>query len=323
LIDGKGADNGSQSIVASHYKNDAPFACITKPDIVIDFDKVNDDYCDCPDGSDEPGTAACAYLEVERLTSNKSPPALPGFYCANKGHKAGYLPFSRVGDGVCDYSICCDGSEEWEKTGVKCENKCKEIGKKWRKQEADRVAALNAGIKKRKVLLVEAVSLRKEVEDRINTITVEIEATQIRVQNLEKELKDVERAEKAKVVKGAGKSRWSVLTSLAKDRISELRDHLVYVRGQRDFNQARVRELEAILKTFKEEYNPNFNDEGVKRAVRAWEDYSAKELTDPENDDSAYETDLEEILKSDEDTGRIKWEEWEKEAPETDVEACK
>lgn len=34
------------------------FVCL-KSKKEIDFHKVNDDYCDCPDGTDEPGTNAC------------------------------------------------------------------------------------------------------------------------------------------------------------------------------------------------------------------------------------------------------------------------
>ena len=37
----------------------------------IPFDRVNDDYCDCEDGSDEPGTSACSHIENSK------------FYCKN------------------------------------------------------------------------------------------------------------------------------------------------------------------------------------------------------------------------------------------------
>lgn len=83
--------------------------------------------------------------------------------------------------------------------------------------------------------------------------------------------------------------------------MDELRETLITVRQARDSNAERVKELETILSTFKEEYNPNFNDEGVKRAVRAWEDYAARDKG-PEGD-AAHERDLNEITKSDKDNG--------------------
>ncbi|MCJ1251717.1 hypothetical protein MMC30_008954 [Trapelia coarctata] len=304
---------------SKYYKAPDAFTCISNPSIKISASKVNDDYCDCPDGSDEPGTAACSYLSplspstpadisIDGVNTSL---ALPGFYCKNKGHQPSYVPFHCVNDGICDYDLCCDGSDEWAQVGgVNCPDKCKEVGKEWRKNEEQRQKSMNAAAKRRKELVTGAQRSRKEVEDQIQNLKAEAVGWGVRVRDLEKKLEDVERSERGKVVKSPGKgSKMTVLAGLAKQRIEELREFLVDLRTQRDGARERIAELEAILTTFKEEYNPNFNDEGVKRAVRSWEEYAARDK--PDETDDAHERDLDELSKPDSETGLINWDEWE------------
>lgn len=67
------------------------FTCLDGSN-TISVTAINDDYCDCKDGSDEPGTSACEGQGEG------------WFYCKNEGHVPGRVRTSRVGDGICGES---------------------------------------------------------------------------------------------------------------------------------------------------------------------------------------------------------------------------
>lgn len=93
----------------------------------INRSQLNDDFCDCADGSDEPGTSACPNGR---------------FYCQNAGHIPVVLFSSRVNDGICD---CCDGSDEHD-GNVKCHNTCWEAGKAARDKLKKKIATFQEGV---------------------------------------------------------------------------------------------------------------------------------------------------------------------------------
>ncbi|XP_054463486.1 glucosidase 2 subunit beta [Anoplopoma fimbria] len=125
------------------YEEGKPFTCLDGSR-TIPFDRVNDDYCDCQDGSDEPGTSACP---------NGS------FHCTNAGFRPGFIPSSRINDGICD---CCDTTDEYN-SGATCQNSCRELGRKERESLQKMAEIAKEGFLLKQQLIQEA---KRGLEDK-------------------------------------------------------------------------------------------------------------------------------------------------------------
>ncbi|KAH8324290.1 hypothetical protein KR074_003763 [Drosophila pseudoananassae] len=128
-----------------HPRSDNSWTCLDGSRS-IPFTQINDDYCDCADGSDEPGTSACAQGK---------------FHCLNKGHQPIDIPSSRVQDGICD---CCDGSDESQL--VACPNTCQELGAAAAVQRRNEAELFKKGAERRQELITRGKQMRAERESR-------------------------------------------------------------------------------------------------------------------------------------------------------------
>lgn len=186
---------------------------------------------------------------------------------------------------------------------------------------------MRAALKRKTTLSAEAARLRREVELAHESAQIKLDRLQRKVKEAEDNVVEIERREKLRVVRGdaagKGSGKLGILVNLAKTRIEELRRYLDTTKKQRDAMVDRITELEGLLSALKDEHNPNFNDDGVKRAVRGWEDYAARDTDDSWTE--AENRDLVAVLAEDNDSNGINWAEFESDdssaQPESDVAA--
>ncbi|XP_059628704.1 glucosidase 2 subunit beta [Cornus florida] len=138
--------------------------------------QLNDDFCDCPDGTDEPGTSACPNGR---------------FYCQNAGHAPVEIYSSKVNDGICD---CCDGSDEYDGK-VKCPNTCWEAGKVARDKLKKKIATFQEGVTLRKQEVEKAKLAVAKDESELSKLKNEEKVLKGLVQQLKERKEQIEKAE--------------------------------------------------------------------------------------------------------------------------------
>lgn len=136
------------------FKLAGNFQCFDGSATFASFDQVNDDFCDCLDGSDEPGTGACSHV------AKASASVAAKFACAwnstanlsETDPRLGLFRLSAVNDGICD---CCGGEDEWN-SEVVCQDTCEQAAAEESLHEKQR----SEGSKAREAYVQQAVSLK-------------------------------------------------------------------------------------------------------------------------------------------------------------------
>uniref|UniRef100_A0A8P4GII7 Glucosidase 2 subunit beta n=1 Tax=Dicentrarchus labrax TaxID=13489 RepID=A0A8P4GII7_DICLA len=135
------------------YEEGKPFTCLDGTR-TIPFDRVNDDYCDCHDGSDEPGV-----------------------YMLHAGDSCTTL--------VVNVIDCCDTTDEYN-SGATCQNTCRELGRK-EKESLQKMAEIakegfllkqqiiqeaKRGLEDKKAKLADVQTSKKDLEDRVEALRI-------------------------------------------------------------------------------------------------------------------------------------------------------
>ncbi|KAG9030475.1 hypothetical protein FRB95_003925 [Tulasnella sp. JGI-2019a] len=246
----------------------------------IPWSAINDDYCDCADGSDEPGTGACP---------NGT------FHCRNEGHVGVDIRSSRVGDGLCELE-CCDGSDE--APGV-CPDRCQETGAVYRAEQAAIMKTRKTGAKIRSTYVAFALKEQKRLEEAIKKMQAEVKEKQLEADRTKDILERTESLDAA-----------SLEVKKKSPLYASLQSHNAAIRALDNRSkryQEKIDKLEALLNDLEHGFNPNYVDMAVINTVKAWKamkahDDEATEVA-PSGTDSAEPAQAEQAAGDEEEEG--------------------
>ncbi|RKP35061.1 glucosidase II beta subunit-like-domain-containing protein [Dimargaris cristalligena] len=214
----------------------------------IPFTRVNNNYCDCPDGSDEPGTSAC---------SNGH------FYCANAGHRPALIRSSQVNDGICDPE-CCDGSDEYNGL-ARCSNRCADAHVEYQKELDQQQANRRHTSDLKAAYIRDGQQMIQDMDRRIGEFRTQVADQERAVARLQR-INQIIR-ENHEFSENERKFRARPGTTLAQ----EVQYVVPRIIEALTLREQQVEKLVIILNQLKTGHNPNYHDMAVKRAIERYD----------------------------------------------------
>lgn len=224
----------------------ATFTCITDGK-VIPYDQVNDGYCDCDDGSDEPGTSACPNGK---------------FYCKNEGFFPKLINSNLVDDGICD---CCDGSDE--SPGV-CSNICDQLMMEYKTNAQLANDLIYRGLEIKNDLIINSQNMKNELLSEIKSIESKLKVYEEKIQQLTEKKNELVSLEQN-----------GQIYDHLHDKLNNLQSLIETEFNQVNSLNSNTDTLEKILADMNEQYNHNFNDPAVKLAAKNYLNYKSNKET--------------------------------------------